>query len=69
MKSLQNVVNEAMDWQDAQPVTASALSQARYKFKHGAFIELNATTVVGTVYGNGDYRTFWGRRGRGAGQG
>lgn len=62
MKSLQNVVNEAMGWLDAAPVTASALSQARYKFKHGAFIELNTTAVVNTVYGDGHYQTFWGRR-------
>ena len=59
MKSLQNVVNEAMTWLDAAPVTASAFSQARYKFKHSAFIELNTLAVVDTVYGDGDYRTFW----------
>jgi hypothetical protein len=62
MKSLQNVVNEAMSWLDAEPVTGSAFSQARYTFKHGAFIELNAAAVVNTVYGDGDYRTFWGLR-------
>jgi hypothetical protein len=63
MKSLQNVVNEALSWlDDPAPVTASALSQARYKFKHSAFIELNTNAVVGTVYGDGDYRTFWGLR-------
>jgi hypothetical protein len=62
MKSLQNVVNEAMTWLDVEPVTGSAFSQARYKFKHGAFIELNAAAVVNTVYGDGDYRTFWGLR-------
>ncbi|NEX23808.1 IS4 family transposase, partial [Thiorhodococcus mannitoliphagus] len=62
MKSLQNVVNEAMTWLDAEPVSASAFSQARYKFKHGAFIELNTTAIVDTVYADGDYRTFWGRR-------
>lgn len=62
MKSLQNVVNEAMSWLDAEPVSASAFSQARYKFKHGAFIELNTTAIVDTVYADGDYRTFWGRR-------
>jgi hypothetical protein len=62
MKSLQNVVNEAMSWLDAEPVTGSAFSQARYKFKHGAFIELNAAAVVNTVDGDGDDRTFWGLR-------
>jgi hypothetical protein len=30
MKSLQNVVNDAMAWLGAEPVTASAFSQARY---------------------------------------
>ncbi|MBK8754040.1 MAG: hypothetical protein IPL99_21390 [Candidatus Competibacteraceae bacterium] len=33
VKSLQNVVNEAMAWLTADPVTASAFSQARYKLK------------------------------------
>ncbi len=62
MKSLQNVVNEAMTWLDVEPVTASAFSQARDKFKHTAFIELNTTAIVNTVYGDGEYRTFWGLR-------
>jgi hypothetical protein len=31
VKSLQNVVNEAMAWLRVAPVTASAFSQARYK--------------------------------------
>jgi hypothetical protein len=62
MKSLQNVVNEAMSWLDAEPVSTSAFSQARYKFKHGAFIELNTAAIVESVYADGDYRTFWGRR-------
>ncbi len=43
VKSLQNVVNEAMSWLDLPPVTASAYSQALYKLKHSAFIELNRT--------------------------
>ena len=46
VKSLQNVVNEAMSWLDLPPVTASAYSQARYKLKHSAFIELNRTAIV-----------------------
>lgn len=62
MKSLQNVVNEAMTWLDVEPVTGSAFSQARYKLKHSAFIELNTTAIVDTVYGDGDYRTFRGFR-------
>ncbi|BCG65167.1 MAG: transposase, IS4 family [Methyloprofundus sp.] len=63
VKSVQNVVNEAMSWLDLPPVTASAYSQARYKLKHTAFIELNQTAIVETVYGgDGDYHKFWGFR-------
>jgi len=62
VKSLQNVVNEAMDWLNLPPVTASAYSQARYKLKHSAFIELNRTAIVETVYGDDEYHKFWGFR-------
>lgn len=59
MKSLQNVVNEAMLWLERSSVSASAYSQARYKLRHTAFIELNRKAVVGTMYRDGDYQTFW----------
>ncbi len=59
MKSLQNVVNEAMTWLNDPLVTASAYSQARYKLKHTAFIELNQEAVVKTLYSDNDYQTFW----------
>jgi len=62
VKSLQNVVNEVMSWLEVDTVTASAYSQARYKLKHTAFIELNQKAVVGTLYGGAHYRTFWGFR-------
>lgn len=62
VKSLQNMVNEAMGWLGEAPVTGSAFSQARYKLRHTAFIELNEAAVVGTVYADHDYRTFWGFR-------
>ena len=62
VKSLQNVVNEAMSWLGVETVTASAYSQARYKLKHTAFIELNQKAVVETMYGDGDYKRFWGFR-------
>lgn len=62
VKSLQNVVNEALSWLNAKPVTASAYSQARYKLKHTAFIELNQKAVVETMYGDDRYLTFWGFR-------
>jgi hypothetical protein len=61
MKSLQNVVNEAMTWlNEPLVVTASAYSQARYKLKYTAFIELNQEAVVKTLYSDDDYQTFWG---------
>jgi DDE family transposase len=62
VKSLQNVVNEAMTWLGRPTVSASALSQARYKLKHTAFIELNQVAIVETLYGNEDYLRFWGFR-------
>jgi hypothetical protein len=62
VKSLQNVVNEVMSWLGVDTVTASAYSQARYKLKHTAFIELNRKAVVETMYRDADYRTFWGFR-------
>ncbi len=62
VKSLQNVVNEAMTWLNEPPMTASAYSQARYKLKHTAFIELNKVAVVDVLYSDNDYKTFWGFR-------
>jgi Transposase DDE domain len=59
VKSLQNVLNEATTWLEQPPVTASAYSQARYKLKHTAFIELNQAAIVETVYGDNDYLKFW----------
>jgi hypothetical protein len=48
-----------MTWLGHPPVTASAYSQARYKLKHAAFIELNQTAVVDNLYGDDDYPRFW----------
>ena len=62
VKSLQNVVNEAMAWLMVEPVTASAFSQARYKLQHTAFIELNQQAVVESRYREANFRTFWGFR-------
>jgi hypothetical protein len=62
VKSMQNVVNEAMSWLNLPPVTASAYSQARYKLKHTAFIALNKTAIVETVYSDENYHKFWGFR-------
>ena len=62
VKSLQNVVNEAMAWLRVESVTASAFSQARYKLQHTAFIELNQPAVVESRYRDVNFRTFWGFR-------
>jgi hypothetical protein len=62
MKSLQNSVSEALSWLGLGTASASAYSQARYKLKHTAFIELNRQAVVETVYCDDDYRRFWGFR-------
>lgn len=62
VKPLQNVINEAMSWLKFSPVTASAYSQARYKLKHTAFIELNKTAIVDSIYCDDDYFKFWGFR-------
>ena len=62
VKSLQNVVNEALISLDKNTVTASAYSQARYKLKHTAFIALNQKAIIETMYGDEDYQKFWGFR-------
>lgn len=62
VKSLQNVVNEAMMLLGETPVTASAYCQARYKIKHTAFIALNQKAVIQTMYADDDYQKFWGFR-------
>ena len=62
LKSLQNAVNELMSSSRQAPVSGSACSQARYKLKHTAFIELNQKAVVETVYADGQYRKFRGMR-------
>ncbi|WP_404360395.1 transposase [Methylotuvimicrobium sp. KM1] len=51
-----------MNQLNQDPVTASAYSQARYKLKHTAFIELNQKAVVDTLYADTDYKRFWGYR-------
>jgi hypothetical protein len=62
VKSLQLMVNEAMSFFEAAPVSASAFSQARYHLRHTAFIELNRETIVDTLYCDDDFRTFRGHR-------
>jgi len=62
VKSLQNAVSEALSWLGLGTASASAYSQARYKLKHAAFVELNRQAVVETLYGDGEYRRFRGFR-------
>jgi hypothetical protein len=62
VKSLQLVVNEAVNLLNYEPVTASAYSQARYKLKHTAFIELNQKAVVDIRYADTDHQRFRGYR-------
>lgn len=62
MKSLQNIVNEATTWLEQPPVSGAAYSLARYKLKHTAFIELNQTAIVNTMYSDDQYQKFWGFR-------
>lgn len=63
-KSLQLYLNELIPGLGLPGLTVSnmAYSKARRKFKHTAFIELNQTAVVQTMYEDGDYRTFKGFR-------
>jgi len=62
VKSLQNSVSEALAWLGLGTASASAYSQARYKLKHTAFVELNRQAVVATMYGDGGHQRFWGFR-------
>lgn len=62
VKPLQHMVNEAMQVLDESPVSASAYSQARQKLLHTAFIELNQKAILGAMYDDGVYKTFWGYR-------
>ncbi|MFI3120542.1 MAG: IS4 family transposase, partial [Methylococcaceae bacterium] len=69
-KSLQCSVNETGISLGMEGVTASAYSQARYKLKHTAFIELNQKASIGVVYQDQDQdftlkgtsKKFWGKR-------
>jgi hypothetical protein len=61
VKSLQLILNE---WGERleRGVSASALSQARLKLSHTAFIELLEKAVIEVIYGDGDYERFRGHR-------
>jgi hypothetical protein len=63
-RSYQLALNETIPkLQQSQPtVSKMAYSKARLKLKHTAFIELNQTTVVDVMYGDGDYQTWQGHR-------
>lgn len=63
-KSLQLLMNTFLPklGLDQSTVDKSAYSRARQKLKHTAFVELNQTAVVATMYDDGDYRTWQGHR-------
>jgi hypothetical protein len=61
VKSLQLVLNEWCRDLD-ESISASALSQARQKFAHTAFIELLEECVVKPMYNDGGHRRFKGHR-------
>lgn len=61
VKPLQLVLNEWTDNLDYQ-ISASALSQARRKLKHTAFIELLKKCVVDVMYRVGDHERYCGKR-------
>ena len=63
-RSLQLSMNSFLPKLRRSKATAdkSAYSRARHKLKYTAFIELNTTAVVQTMYEDGDYRTAHGFR-------
>ena len=61
VKSLQVVLNEWCQG-ETESISASALSQARQKFSHTAFIELLEKSVVGPMYDSGNFKKFKGHR-------
>jgi hypothetical protein len=63
-KSLQLRMNTFLPKLDKSQTTVdkSAYSRARHKLKYTAFIELNHTAVVATMYETPDYQTWQGRR-------
>ena len=61
VKSLQLVLNEWCRELDGS-ISASALSQARQKFRHKAFIELLEECVVKPMYHDNGHKRFKGHR-------
>ena len=61
-KSIQRHLHEFLagleKWAGPRTVTAGAWTQARAKFRHTAFIELNEQCVLPSVYGNGGLATL-----------
>src|SRR5439155_380323 len=56
-RHLHEFLNELAGGQVFEPVTAGAWTHARAKLKHTAFIELNQSTVLPSVYGPEQQRT------------
>lgn len=62
VKSVQVRLNEFFDYVQERTVSASAYSQARAKFSHELFIELNQSCFVSTYYEDSKYKKFKGHR-------
>ena len=56
VKSLPCIVNESMSGLGFDEASASAYSQARYKLKHSAFIELNQKAIIDALYQDEDFK-------------
>lgn len=58
LKSAQLMLNEFSLLLEAEPVSASAWTQARAHLKHTAFIELNEQAIVEVCYEDDDYQKY-----------
>lgn len=61
-KSIQLLLNEFLTKLGLPLVSKSAYSQARQHLSHTAFIELNQSGVVGSMYVDNEYQRYWGYR-------
>ena len=62
VKSIQLVLNELSVELDLDPITNGALTKARAKLRHTAFIELNREAVVKVCYEDGHFKRYKGLR-------
>ena len=62
VKSMQLILNELSMELDMEPMTSGALTKARAKLKHTAFIELNHEAIVKVCYEDGNFKRYKGFR-------